>query len=227
MDNFELKAIILDFDGTVCQIFKNYNTKNCVLEMQRFMKYYNIEIPSQFDFFDIFDIISKENKLSCGEKEDLYIKADKILTKFELEAIDSSEIVNGFNEVIYSFINYGYLIGLATNNSAKCVYKFFEKNLDSLELPVIGRISNHPELLKPNNWSLMEVLKIMKVDISNSILVGDSLRDYECAVKSNCKFIGMAPTEKKLKRLQTISPKVEIAKDFYELKHLISEINKL
>ena len=139
-----------------------------------------------------------------------------VLVSAEIEAVKSCELVNGVNEVIPSLKRAGYRLGVATNNSCECVSEFLNLYC-GVEIPIVGRVGSSPKLMKPNPWSLVKVLQKMDCRIESALFFGDTQRDYECAINAGCKFIGVAPTERKLKRLQLIEPKIEIVSDFYEL----------
>lgn len=76
--------------------------------------------------------------------------------------------------------------------------------------------------MKPNPWSIIEVLKKMNCLPENTIFVGDTQRDYIATVKAGCEFIAMAPTDKKRQRLLKILPENIIVSDFNELLSLLN-----
>ncbi len=218
MDNI---GLVFDFDGTMCRLFKLYDLSSVVIELHNRMQGYGFDFPIDKDAFEIFEFINEQSNLSAKEKTKLHIEMDSILTAAEIEAVKNCELVNGVSEVLPLLKKTGYILGVATNNSHACVLEFLKLYCNGLDLPIVGRVGSNPELMKPNKWSLIEVLKKMNCDIKNAIFFGDTKRDYECSLCANCKFIGVAPTQKKRERLQLIKPKIEIVTDFYELKNFL------
>lgn len=214
-------GLVFDFDGTMCRLFKNYNLSQVVEEMHIKMKKYGYDFSLDKDAFDIFGFIGTIKDLTEAQKVKLYEEMNDILVLAEMEAVKSCELVNGVNEVMPSLKKSGYKIGIATNNSSECVLEFLRLYCGGLDIPIVGRIGCRPELMKPNQWSLLETVKKIGCSIDNVLFFGDTQRDYECALNAGCKFIGVAPTAKKLQRLQLIKPNIEIVKDFYELNNKI------
>lgn len=210
-------GLVFDFDGTLCQLFKNYDLKQTVVELHESIKKYGFDFPLDKDAFEIFEFIGTQESLCDQGKIRLYEEMNKILVSAEMEAVKCCELVNGVDEVFPSLKKSGYNIGVATNNSYECVHEFLNLYCGGINIPIVGRIGSCPELMKPNRWPLVEALKKMNCRVDNSLFLGDTLRDYECAKNACCKFIGVAPTERKLKRLKTIKPEIDIVSDFYEL----------
>ena len=88
---------------------------------------------------------------------------------------------------------------------------------EGIAIPVVGRVGTDPSLLKPSIWSLTEVLKKMGSNLSVTVFIGDTKRDYDTAINAGCSFIGMAPTKTKYQRLAEILSCSDIVTDYYEL----------
>lgn len=215
-------GLIFDFDGTMCRLFQNYDLNQVIIELRDRMKKYGFVFPLDKDAFDIFEFICDQKSLSGEQKIKLYVEMNEVLISAEMEAVKNCELVNGVNEVLPLLKEAGYKLGVATNNSSECVSEFLRLYCNGLDVSIVGRIGSNPELMKPNKWSLVEVIKKMNCGIENTLFFGDTQRDYESSVNAGCKFIGIAPTEKKLRRLQDIKPKIDIVSDFYELNRKVS-----
>ena len=86
-----------------------------------------------------------------------------------------------------------------------------------MDIPVVGRVGDKPELMKPNAWSLLEVISKLNCCSDDVIFIGDTQRDYLCAKNVGCKFIGLAPTERKKQKLLNVISESDIVSDYYEL----------
>lgn len=219
-------ALIFDFDGTMCQIFKNYNLHNIVALLVEKMKSFDIEFSYEKDSFDVFEEIVKQTENKIEIRKTALNEANHILSIAELEAVVTGELVEGVDVVLPKLIKNKIAIGISTNNSSQCVLSFLHKYMPNHVIPTIGRIGDEPELMKPNPYSIVEVLKEMNCSTVNAIFIGDSLRDYQGAMNAGCQFIGMAPTEKKRDRLLKVIPESNIVTNFYELVNLLASLNK-
>lgn len=214
-------GLVFDFDGTMCRLFRNYDLNRTKAELHDRMYQHGYDFPLDNDPFDVFQLIGNRTDLYTEQKTELFEEMNAVLVSAELEAVQNCELVNGVTEMLPYFQAVGYQIGVATNNSPECVSEFLDLYCGGLTIPIVGRVGSRPELMKPNGWSLIEVLKKMDCVVDNTLFFGDTQRDYECARNVGCRFIGVAPTEQKLKRLQHIKPEIEIVSDFFELNRKI------
>lgn len=218
-------GLVFDFDGTMCRLFKNYNLNQTVAELHSRMEKYGFYFQLDSDAFDIFDFIGRQEDLNEARKRSLYMEMDGVLVSAEKDAVKSCELVQGVSKVMSFLHKSGFKLGVATNNSPQCVSEFLKLYCGGLDIPIVGRVGCSPELMKPDKWSLIEVLKKMNCSVDDAVFFGDTRRDYECALNAGCKFIGVAPTEKKLCRLEKIRPEIEIVLNFYELKDKLFKTN--
>lgn len=208
--------IVFDFDGTICHLFRKYNLKNTSVVLQETMRRYGITFSSERDAFDVFDVISAQIPEPETRRTALQM-ADSILSAAEDEALKICEPVNGVKEIFPQLLqNKNYSVGIATNNSERCV-KAFLHTICQTDISVAGRKAQMPELMKPSPWSVLEVATKMCSDVKNIIFVGDSSNDYACARSAGCTFWGMASTAQKKERLLKFIPSDMIVSDFYEL----------
>ncbi len=219
MDHLELKEneiIVFDFDGTMCRLFKNYDLASVVQSLQAAMSTFGVDFSLSNDAFDVFmeivcqlkDVDKREEALSC---------ADKIITKAEIEAVETGEPVLGV-EAMMSFLYCNhYRFGISTNNSEACVRAFLKKYCQAIPIPIVGRQGTKPELMKPNTWSLDRAIEELAGNPQNTIFVGDTERDYQCARRVGCHFLGMAATERKRIKLSAFLSEENIVSDYYSL----------
>lgn len=222
MDNRKLniKAVVLDFDGTICRLFEGYNLKQTSHNLSEKLSHYNVDFDKHLDPFDVYKTICDQCQDSNIRKKILRC-ADNIITHAECEAINSGIDVYGFDV----FLNYAekkqLSIAIATNNSEKCVEEYLKLKRIKTHIPIIGRDGEHPERMKPNSWTLQKVIDVLDLSNNDVLFVGDTINDYNCARSQNVSFVGMAATEKKLIRLQNIEDDIIIVNDFFEFMKLI------
>ncbi len=215
------RGLVFDFDGTMCRLFQNYDLSAVVNEMCVRMNRHGIPFSAEQDAFDVFDAIRSRRGLDAEQKKVLFREMNGVLVSAELDAVRNCGPVHGVGEILPRLYGEGYPIGIATNNSRECVVEFLNLYCNGLNVPVSGRIGAQPQLMKPDPFTLRETLRELNRTAADALFFGDTGRDHECAQRMRCKFVGVAPTEKKLKRLQEISPEIDIVSDFYELKEYV------
>jgi len=211
------KMVILDFDGTICRLFEGYGLRKVSNKLHNEMKLMDIDFSEDEDCFEVFRAIAQQTHEGSKLREWAYLIAHEIIMEAECEAVDTGLDVIGVMEFINFLLQYGVKIGIATNNSEECVKKYLENKGISKMIPIVGRQALHPEYMKPNSWSLTSVLKKTGTNYDETIFIGDSLNDYCCAKKYAVHFIGMASTDKKKKRLQSIEDNIEIVEDYFDI----------
>lgn len=224
MDSFKLKLndiIVLDFDGTMCRLFHNYDLKETVKTLKRAMQDFDIVFDLSKGAYDIFKEIVFQTSNDLFKRKKALEISDLILTNAELDAVKTCEPINGVAEVLPYLLTKGYSIGVSTNNSKECVHAFLEKYCNGINLPIVGRNGLKPELMKPNTWPLENIIEILEGDPLNAIFVGDTKSDFCCAKKVGCKFVGMAITKKKCEILQEILLPNQIVSNYFELSTML------
>lgn len=227
MDNFKLTrpSLVFDFDGTMVKLFSNYNLKKTSSHLKEVVKKYGVGFDDKLDAFDVFSVISCALSPTDTRRAEAYREADAVLTEAELEAVVTGQPVDGVAEGLTQLFEEGFNLGIATNNSAKCVSAFMSRYCPTVAIPVVGRVGERPELMKPDAWSLVTVMNKMGCVAQNTILIGDTSRDYECAVTAGCKFIGMAHSGYKFERLLKIIDAKDIVCNYRELKEKLLGIS--
>lgn len=219
MDYREVKkmTVILDFDGTICRLFEGYELRKVSCKLREEMRLMDIDFSEDNDCFEIFGAITQQTQEKSGLREQAYLKAHKIIMEAECEAVDTGVDVIGVIEFINVLLQNEIRIGIATNNSEECVRKYLKNKGVSKMIPIVGRQALHPEYMKPNSWSLTSVLEKTCSNYDETLFIGDSLNDYFCSQNCAVKFVGMASTDKKKKRLQSIEGNIEIVENYYDI----------
>lgn len=214
-------ALIFDFDGTICFLFKNYALHHTALTLHESMKRYGVRFDADRDAFDVFEEILLQTTAQSNARQQALMDANHILTCAEIEAIRTAEPVKGFVEIFPTILKAGMPIGVATNNSSPCVQAYIKRYFPQADLPIVGRNGLHPEWMKPNPWSIFTVLQEMRCDAEHAVLIGDTQRDYDAALNAGCQFIGLASTKVKEQRLSQVLTNQKMVHDFDELLHII------
>lgn len=217
-------AIVFDFDGTLCEVFQNFNLKNTVDILTDRMKKFDIEFSKDHDAFDVFDVIMKQTTDGSKIRQLAIEEANQVLCEAELSAMESFELINGVEELLAELAKKKIPVGIATNNAAGCVQVFFNQYLPEMDIPVAGREGTKTEFMKPHPYSIFEVLKKLNQLPENTIFVGDTVRDYDTAVRADCKFLGLAPNQKKQDILLKKLPPADVFTTLTDLSRFISDL---
>ena len=211
------KYIILDFDGTMCLLFQNYDLESTCRRLRRELAKYSIDFPEGADAFDAFGAVTARTQEEETLRERALRTVNEILTEAETEAADTGIPVTGVKEAVDFWKQNGYRVGIATNNSEESVRKFLQRISVEGDFPIVGRIGTHPEMMKPDPWSVIEVLGLLGGTAEEAVFIGDTARDLQCAERVGCSFAGMTPTERKRKRLGAVLEEDRMVRDYREL----------
>ena len=210
-------ALIFDFDGTVAQLFADYPLEQTAALLEKQLRPFGVNFSAEQDVFESFAVILIHTFDSEKERLAALACADRILTEAECRAVDSCRPVPGVEDAFRKFSDAGIPFGIATNNSVDCIRLFLKQRCGRLPVPIVGRSGLHPELLKPNPYSLHAVLQLLNRPVENAVFFGDSVSDFFCAQNLGCRFLGMGPTVKKHDRLLSVLPEEEIFSDYTRL----------
>lgn len=196
---YNKKYIILDFDGTIFRLFTNYNLNRKIPEIIEMFNKYGINANGISDVFDGFKILAMLNDAKL--KESLCKELNDKVIQYELEALKSGILIDGFLNFLSYCQENNFKIAIVTNNSNECIEAFFMLYKINYDIPVVGRIYNKPEYMKPDTHLLSIMCDKLNVKANDIVYIGDNYRDYTCAINYNCDFLAMTPTISKKQKL--------------------------
>lgn len=213
-------ALIFDFDGTICGIFKNYDLKAVTTDLAAGLQSMGLEFSGDRDAFDAFAEVQRQT----AENPHL-TKKSTFFCAWRHHA--------GRERSCPYWRSYSGRAGnpsrsgakrlsprLVTNNSEECVTDYLRKELPGLMIPVTACLGRPREKMKPNPWLLETMLQLLHRTPQQCIFIGDNPRDYACARAAGCPFT-VAPTEKKKKWFHELLPPEQIVGDFYALDRML------
>ena len=215
-----VKAIILDFDGTIFRVFTEaYDISTTTQAINELLEKYGIEFSPESDIFDSFYAVT----FSANDektKEKVLQQVDNLVTTAEIEALSTGILTEGFDNFLKEAEKHRKVLAVVSNNSEKCINRFLSDNKIK-KMPVLGRIGTHPELMKPHVYLLETMCADLGLTKDEVVFIGDNPRDYLCAKNFGCGFIALTPTEKKKNRFVKSLPKVPLVEDFYGLNKIL------
>ena len=110
------KAIVLDFDGTICRLFENYDLQAVSNHLHDSLVKYGVNFEENQDCFNVFDVI-KSQVTDSEQLKQAMIVADEILQFAECQAVKTAVEISGIKEFFDYCKRNQILLGVATNNS--------------------------------------------------------------------------------------------------------------
>lgn len=221
MDYGELKkrAVVLDFDGTICRLFENYDLQTVSNKLHKRLVKYGVDFEESLDCFKVFDVI-KGQISDHNQREQAMIAANEIIQYAECEAVNTAIEIPGITEFLDYCRRNQIKIGVATNNSPDCIYRYLETRRLNNHIPVYGRDAFCLDNLKPNPWSLNNVIRDLEISKEQVLFLGDNPTDLLCSLSAGVDFIAIASTEKKKKRFERVNMPCKVLENYYELLQL-------
>lgn len=220
MDNKQLssfKTIILDFDGTIIELFKGVDQKELIEQIRRALRENNIETQSTNNPFDLFFQLLSLDLQDLSLKEFLLNLIDSKIKEKEIQRATLNSSIPGFLDFINFLILNKKKIAIVSNNSKEAIEAFLKVNNIKEDILILGRETFHPELMKPNPILLQKAIQELNSNPNETVYIGDHPNDYYCSIKIPTNFIGFAVNKKKEERLVNLNKDFPIVKSYEEL----------
>jgi phosphoglycolate phosphatase len=190
-----IRAVIFDLDGTLTAF--NLNIKACRTEVIRQLTERNLP-RSLFSLKETaFDMLVKTKEYLTTEKVEKqdYGELRKlvfdVVKKFELEAAKKTMLFAGVSETLQTLKDLKVKIALCTISGEEATkYLLNRFNLRRFFDAVITR--EDVEMVKPHPVHLKAALDALEVGANEALLVGDSVKDMECARQLDVLAVGVA-----------------------------------
>jgi len=222
-----IRAVIFDLDGTLKEF--NLDIKACrtkiinLLTQQGFSR-------SLFSIKETaFDMLVKVKKYLTAkglEKQEFAKIKDMVFSvveDFELEAARTAKMFAGIPETLKALRDMKLKIALCTISSEKTTSYILKRfYLEQFFDAVITRESVFE--VKPHPTHLEAALNALKVESQEAVLVGDSVKDIECAIQLNVLAVGVTTGLSSIEEL-TCSGAHYIASSANDIPILIQKLN--
>ena len=222
-----IKAVIFDLDGTLKEF--NLDIKACRTKIVSLLTQRGFS-RSLFSLNEsAFDMLKKVKKYLItedGKKQEFAKIKDMIFSvveDFELEAARTAKIFAGIPETLKALRDMKLEIALCTISSEKATNYILKRfHLEQFFDAVITRESVFE--VKPHPKHLEAALDALKVRSQEAVLVGDSVKDIECAIQLNVLAVGVMTGLSSIEEL-TCSGAHYIASSANDIPILIQKIN--
>jgi phosphoglycolate phosphatase len=223
-----IKAVIFDLDGTLKEF--NLDIKACRTKLITLLNKRGFS-RSLFSLnetaFDMLKKIKKSPITEDGNKKHFPTIKDMVFSaveEFELEAAKTAKIFEGIPETLKALKDMNLKIALCTISSERTTKYILKRfHLEHFFDAVVTRESVFE--VKPHPTHLEAVLKALNLRSHEAVLVGDSIKDIQCAIQLNVLAVGVTTGLSSLQDL-TSSGAHYVASSVTDIPILIEQLNK-
>ncbi|MFG2992322.1 HAD family hydrolase [Streptomyces sp. NPDC048257] len=185
------KAVLFDFDGPVCDVFRGLNAPDVAEELADLLA---VLAPALETLARTTDDPMEIHRLSQEGGSTVLAAVEAALTAAEIRAVRAAgDPTPGAVDALHAARYTGRHIAIVSNNSAECVREYLTQHgLSGVVSEIIGRPALRPDLMKPSPHPLLSAASALGVAPGRTVLVGDSVTDIEAAHAAGAKSIGYA-----------------------------------
>jgi phosphoglycolate phosphatase-like HAD superfamily hydrolase len=189
-----VNAILLDFDGPVCDFFAGYPAPAVAAELRTIAAQHGHQLTATGPH-SLFQEVGR-----LGDPALTRLVGDA-LRDLEMVAVDTATPTTGSAELLRVAYETGRRISIVSNNSGDAIEKYlFAHDLIRYVDGIIGRQYDH-SLMKPDPFLLRAGLTALHTTADEAVMVGDSTTDIEAGRRAKVATIGYANKPGKRERL--------------------------
>jgi HAD superfamily hydrolase (TIGR01509 family) len=223
-----VKAVIFDLDGTLVGFNLDYRALRA--EVRGYLAKRGVPASvlslkeNIFEMLKKAEIFVKNSGKSAEVVEQIRSEALGIAEKYELEAAMSTGLLSGAVEALKALKRMGLKIGLCTINSEKSA-SYILQRFKIAEFFDVVVTRNMVSQVKPHPEHLQVVLKALSVAPEESVVVGDSSADMQCAKELKTIAVGLPTGISTVQQLTSQGANYVIT-SITDLPVLIEKLNK-
>ncbi|MGB9914834.1 MAG: HAD family hydrolase [Candidatus Bathyarchaeales archaeon] len=190
----DIKAVIFDLDGTLVGFNLDYRSLRA--EVRGYLAKQGIPasvLSLQENIFEMLkkaELFLRNTRKSAARIEKLRGEVLNIAEKYELEAAMSTGLMSGALETLKTLRRMGLKLGLCTTDSGKAATYILQRfRIAEFFDAVVTR--DKVKQVKPHPEHLQAVLDALGVKPEESMVVGDSVMDMQCAQELKAVAVGL------------------------------------
>jgi len=183
-------ALLLDFDGPVCDLFAGYTAATIAGELRAFLASKAVSLPA--DIQDGSDPLQLIRWVGSSHPELIEGVEDRLIHA-ERAAARTARPTTRAHDAIIVAAQYKVPVAIVSNNSKSAISGYLNKHgLSRKVSTIVGRVYGHPELMKPDPSSLLNAVVNIGVRPEAAVFLGDATTDIEAARRASMASIGYA-----------------------------------
>ncbi|WP_228044476.1 HAD family hydrolase [Streptomyces ferrugineus] len=195
-------AVLLDFDGPVCDLFGGACTAYIADEVKERARHewgrLDPRVEACADSHGVLRHLADMAVRRPGGRRGTRLDwADRIVTRHEYAAVLEAAPTPGASELVGELAQLGKTLLIVTNNAEGPVREYLERrNLLGHFTAVLGRDPHDPRLMKPHPDVVDRALaELGGPHPSRTLLIGDQLTDLAAAESAKVPFLGLTRHE--------------------------------
>lgn len=176
------KTILFDVDGTLID-----TEKTIIKSFQKTLKdTLNIEPPAE----ELFYVLGIPGSKAVQKYSDSSELDKKLLDLWEVndhQMFHYSQLFSGIENMLQRLKDDGIQLGIVTSRTNQELEIVFQ-NFDIKKYFDIFITASKTKLHKPNPDPILKAMDVLKVDPQETLYIGDSIYDFQCARNANVKF---------------------------------------
>lgn len=210
-----ISLIVFDLDGTLISSHQTIY-KATIHSLNEFG--IKVEIPEK-RFYEMigwhFEDIFKEFGFKVSDFEEFI----SVYKNIYFDYIGYSYVYEGVEKTLFKLIQNNYKISLLTTKGQDQAERLINHfNLSNYFHYIMGR---RPGLAhKPSPQPLLKICEDLNVDVSKTLIVGDTELDIQCGKNANAKTCAVTYGYRKKEMLESLSPDF-IVNDFKEIEKIL------
>ncbi|MEV6384682.1 HAD family hydrolase [Streptomyces sp. NPDC051773] len=223
-----VRAVLLDFDGPVCDLFVGRSTRPAAREIKAMAREkWNVLDPAVEACDDshavlqlLRDMLDRRRDAPLGPTAltpaldpAVLRAASDIVTRYEEEAVDAAVPAPGVDLLLDSLVEQGKRLAIVTNNAEGPVRKFLGLHKMSGKFEAVcGRDPRDPRRMKPDPSAVRLALeRLGHIAPEAAVLIGDQPGDLRAAAAAGVRFLGYAPDPERDRRLRRAGARTVVA----------------
>lgn len=203
-------AVLLDFDGPVCDLFGDVPTAHIAEEIKVMARLEWGALDRKVeDCDDSHGILQRLRDMLDGEAPAVRSRvplglANTIVTGHEYAAVNSAVQAPDVENLLDALLDLGKRLVIVSNNAEEPVWHYLKHaGLESKFFAVHGRDPGEPRRMKPDPDVVLRALKDLDgLDPSRALLVGDQLTDLRAAKSAGVRFLGYTQDRKRRQQMR-------------------------
>ncbi len=188
-----IKAIVFDLDGTLVDFKIDYAAAR--ERVKNYLK--SLGIPDEYlvnqpIFLSLEKAVNYLKNVKNCEEEIKKVKEEvnRIVSEYEFKAAEEPTLKYNAKETLYAIKKFNLKLGLFTINNRKVTENVLEETgIRDLFTSIVTR--DDTVEIKPNEGHFLKVVKDLNIEPDETIVVGDTIYDFQAAKKLGALTIGV------------------------------------